>query len=130
MTPPVIQTPRGLIVANASGKAELKWNTGFQPTWQARYSKAQSFVDSEVLRQCEPYIPMLTGMLIKSGILGTEIGSGTVQWIAPYAHYQYYLKRKPGTATGQLRGPFWFERWKQVGGKQLVAQARGIAGGA
>ncbi len=129
MSGPVIKTPRGTIVINASGKAELTWNAGFRPVWQHRYSAAQQFVDSEVLRQCEPYIPLLTGMLIKSGILGTEVGSGLVQWIAIYSHYQYYLKRKPGTQTGALRGPFWFQRWKEVGGERLVKQARKMAGG-
>jgi hypothetical protein len=129
MTPPVIQTPRGVIVINATGKAELKWNPDFQPKWQRQYSQAQKFMDSEILRQTEPYTPLLTGMLIKSGILGTDIGSGTVQWIAPYARRQYYATRKPGSATGALRGPYWFERWKQVGGKQTIAAARGMAGG-
>ena len=129
MTAPVIQTPRGAIFQRPNGKAELKWNTGFQATWQRRYTLAQKFVDSEVLRGCEPYIPLLTGTLIKSGILGTDVGSGTVQWIAPYAAAQYYSPRLPGSQTGPLRGPYWFERWKASDGGRTVAKARKIAGG-
>ena len=128
MTPPRIETPRGVIARNKAGKAELKWNTDFQPRWQGRYSAAQRFVDSEVLRLCEPYTPLLTGMLVKSGTLGTTIGSGEVAWIAPYARYQYYSPRKPGSQTGPLRGPYWFERGKAVWGTQVITGARRIAG--
>ncbi len=135
---PVIDTPKGSILINsATMKAELKWksgafsggNSGGGNNWQGQFSAAQRFVDSEVLRGCEPYLPLLTSMLIKSGILGTDVGSGTVQWITPYAHFQYYLKRPVGTATGPLRGPFWFARWKPVGGPRVIAGARKIAGG-
>ncbi|HOJ01292.1 MAG TPA: minor capsid protein [Anaerolineaceae bacterium] len=126
---PVIKTPRGRIFINKNGKAELVWNTNFQPKWQKRYSEAQKFVDSEVLRLCEPYVPLRTGMLIKSGILGTEIGSGEVKYIAPYARRQYYSRRKPGSQTGPLRGPYWFQRMKEVHGRRIIEGARRIAGG-
>ena len=128
MTTPTITTPRGTIVVTKGGKAELKWNPDFQPKHQKYYSDAQKFVDSEVLRLCEPYTPLLTGMLIKSGILGTDVGSGEVAWIAPYARKQYYSPRKPGSQTGPLRGPQWFERMKAVSGQTILAGARKIAG--
>lgn len=123
-----IETPRGVVVVGKGGKAKLEWNTNFGRKWTKRYSEAQVFVDSEVLRLSEPYTPLLTGMLIKSGTLGTEIGSGTVQWIAPYSRKQYYLKRKVGTQTGPLRGPFWFARMKVVHVNQIIAGAKKIAG--
>ena len=124
-----IETPRGVVYHDQNMKAVLEWNTNFKPKWQKRYSEAQKFVDSEVLRLCEPYTPLLTGMLIKSGTLGTEIGSGTVQWIAPYARYQYYLKRKTKSETGPLRGSMWFARMKQVHKRKILAGARRLAGG-
>lgn len=124
-----IKTPRGKIYKTPNGQARLEFNTEFGPKWTAQYSRAQMFIDSEVLRLCEPYIPLRTSMLIKSGILGTDVGSGTVSWIAPYAKAQYYSPRKPGSMTGPLRGPYWFERMKTVHGQRLVAQARPIAGG-
>lgn len=129
MSGPRIETPRGKVIVTKAGKAELVWNTSFRPKWQRRYSSAQRYVDSEVLRLSEPYTPLLTGMLIKSGILGTTIGSGEVSWIAPYAHYQYYSPRKPGSQTGPLRGPYWFARGKQIWGRQVIEGARRIAGG-
>ena len=124
----MIETPRGAVVLNAQGKAELKWNPNFAPKYTRRYSQAQKFVDSEVLRQCEPYTPLLTGTLIKTGILGTDIGSGTVQWIASYARAQYYSPRKPGSLTGPLRGPFWFARMKEVRGSEIVTGAKKLVG--
>lgn len=129
MAGPIIQTPRGRVYHDKNGKAVLEWNTRFQKKWQRRFSVAQKFVDSEVLRTCEPYTPLLTGMLIKSSILGTNIGSGLVQWIAPYSRRQYYSTRKPGSQTGPLRGPFWFERAKAVHKTQWIAGAKKLAGG-
>jgi hypothetical protein len=129
MSAPVIKTPRGTIIVTAGGKAELSFNPNFRPKWQARFSQAQRFVDSEVLRLADPFIPMRTGMLIKSGILGTFIGSGKVSWIAPYAHRQYYAARATGSETGPLRGPHWFARMKALYWKQIVDGARKIAGG-
>ncbi len=128
MTAPIIETPRGTIKQSKNGKAQLIWDSTFQQKWQGHFSKAQMFVDSEILRLSEPYIPLDTSMLIKSGILGTHIGSGTVKWIASYAKAQYYKAGKVGSQTGALRGAYWFERMKQVKGKRIIAGARRIAG--
>lgn len=128
MSYPKIETPRGTIIVNSRGRAELKWSTTFRQKWQKQYSESQKFVDSEVLRLSDPYIPLRTGMLIKSGILGTVIGNGEVAWIAPYAKAQYYRARKPGSQTGALRGPYWFQRMKAVHGRTLISRARSIAG--
>lgn len=141
MTRPVIKTPRGTIITNeASLKAELKWNPDFQPRRQKNFTDAQIFVDSEVLRLCEPYTPLLTSMMIKSGTLGTVPGEGVVSWIAPYSKYQYHGHVMTGRAPkrvsatfleyhgGGLRGSFWFERMKAVSGRTIIAGARRIAG--
>lgn len=125
---PIIETPRGQIIVTKNGSAKLIWNTQFRHNWQRRYSLAQKYVDSEVLRLSEPYTPLRTGMLVKSGDLGTDIGSGLVEWIAPYARAQYYAARKPGSQTGALRGPYWFERGKAIWKGQVIAGARRIAG--
>jgi hypothetical protein len=124
-----IETPRGVVFTGPNGKAELTWNTRFKDRWEGQYSRAQMFVDSEVLRLSEPFIPLRTGTLIKTGILGTKIGSGEVKWIAPYAKAQYYNPRKPGRETGPLRGGFWFERMKAVYKKVILDGARRLAGG-
>lgn len=123
-----IETPRGVVFTGANGKAELVFKPGFVPKWTRRYSLAQKFVDSEVLRLCEPYTPLLTGTLIKTGILGTDVGSGVVQWIAPYARVRYYTPRKTPSTTGPLRGPYWFERMKEIHGSKIIAGAKRLVG--
>lgn len=124
-----IKTPRGTIVKAGKVSCRLIWEPGFAPAANARYDSAQKYVDSEVLRLSDPYVPMQTGMLRKSGILGTVVGSGTVQYVAPYAKRQYYRKRIIGSRTGPLRGPLWFERMKADHGKQIIAGAKKIGGG-
>lgn len=129
MGAPLIQTPRGFVTTDRENKSSLEWNPNFVDKWQGQYTDAQKKVDESVLRYSEPYTPMLTGMLRDSGDLGTFIGSGTVQWIAIYARRQYYSKRKPGSQTGPLRGPQWFERMKAVHGEKIIAEAKKLAGG-
>ena len=103
----VIQTPRGIIVQTKNGTSRLVWNKNFGPERTKNFKNAQEYVDSSVLRYCDPLVPMRTGVLKRSGILGTVIGSGEVKYIAPYAKKQYYENR----GTGQ-RGKMWFERMK------------------
>lgn len=123
-----IKTPRGTIIQAGGASCRLTWNPGFGPKSTARYSRAQGFLDSEVLRLSSAYVPLRTSMLQKSGILGTVIGSGTVQWIAHYSKKQYY-----DTADTRfydaLRGGHWFERMKADHGKALIAKTKEIAGG-
>lgn len=123
-----IRSPKGATLVGEFGTCDLKFATDFGPRRVKQYEDAQKFIDSEVLRGCEPYIPLLTGTLIKSGILATVIGSGSVEWITPYARYQYYLPRPVGTQTGPLRGPLWFERWKTDHVARVIAGAKKIAG--
>jgi hypothetical protein len=125
-----IDQPRDVTMRKSGHKAELAWNIRFSSERTELLHAAQIFIDSEVLRLSEPYIPLLTGTLIRSGILGTEFGSGKVQWITPYARRQYYAGRAPGESkTGPLRGCKWFERMKEVHGAAIIKGAKKIAGG-
>ena len=78
-----------------------------------RYHQAQRFLDSEVLRTSAPYVPMRSGELMRSGDKGTKIGSGEVEYNAPYAKRMYYglsfnfSKDKHPQACAQ-----WFEKTK------------------
>lgn len=56
----------------------------------------QKYIDAEVIRQCEPYVPFDNGTLSRSANLATDIGSGLVVYDTPYARYQYY---------GEVYGP-------------------------
>ncbi len=50
-----------------------------------------------------PETPRRTGVLVKSATLGTVIGSGEINQIAPYARRQYYEHKEKSR---------WFERMK------------------
>ncbi len=123
-----IETPRGCVIKTANGKAELTWNKDALAARQQHFQRAQVFVDSEVLRLCSPLVPFQTGMLDKSGKLGTEIGSGEVRYIAPYATVQYYNTSESRPYDAQ-RGAKWFERMKAGHKKEILDGAKKIAGG-
>ncbi len=134
-----IETPRGTVVKTKAGAVTLKWNPNFQPNWQGAFDKAQEYIDNEVLRLSDPYLPMQSGMLKKLGILGTIPGSGEVVWNGPYARYLYYGKLMVGRAPKKLtdtnltfhgapkRGAFWFERMKADKKDQILRGAAKIA---
>lgn len=140
----VVETPRGKIIQTKSNNgtivAELKWKPGFGSEYSAKYNQAQSFVDSEVLRLCDPLTPMRSKALILSGTLATDVGSGLVQYNAPYAGYHYYGKLMVGPAPKKLteidltyegapqRGAFWFERMKANDAKAILKGAGKIVG--
>lgn len=115
----VIRTPRGVVIKTKNGTSQLRWNKNFAPERTKNFNTAQEYVDSSVLRYCDPLVPMRTGVLKRSGVLGTVIGTGLVRYIAPYAKKQYYENR----GTGQ-RGKMWFERMK---GKRKKAILKGAA---
>ena len=114
--------------------------------------RVQKFIDSEVLRTTEPYVPFDFGKLKQSGITGTVIGSGKVVYNSVYAKYLYYGKvmvgeqsHSPWARAGERkvvtekdltfhsgdsrRGSFWFERSKADHLTQWINGAAQIAGG-
>lgn len=144
----VVSTPRGTIVKGPGGaKAQLIWNDNIK-RFNGQYSRAQVWLDNEVLKSTTKFVPMLTGALFKSGQLGTQPGTGVVQWIAPYARYLYYGKVMAGPPAGpkyatdkdlvfskSQRSPhpqaqaFWFEASKALNKNEWIKGARRIAGG-
>lgn len=103
--------------------------------------EVQKYIDSEVLRLSEPYIPKLSGVLSNSGTSNTVIGNGEVVYRTPYARYQYYGKVMVGPAPktvtnkdlkyhgGGARGSKWFERMKAAHKDDILKGAAQIAGG-
>jgi hypothetical protein len=125
---------------------QLTMDRGLQP-----YGKTQKFIDQEVIRLMDPYTPNLTGTLIKTATLGTRIGSGEINQVAPYARYHYYGKLMVSSITGSawshgeskvltdkdlvhnksrnhLAGPFWFERMKADKKDQILRGTQKVAG--
>ena len=60
-----------------------------------------------------------TGMLIKSGTLGTVIGSGSIEYLAPYARRQYYEHKTKAR---------WFETMKASHKDAIREGAEKLAG--
>ena len=127
----IITTPRGVLWKdrNQFGEvvARFEWNPGFGKKMTSGFSKAQVFVDNEVVRFCSSRVPFDTGMLQKSGILGTVAGSGEVIYLAPYAARQY--NTAPTRRYDANRGGNWFERGKAAERERILRAAHKIAGG-
>ena len=63
--------------------------------------------------------PRRTGMLIKSGTLGTVVGSGSIEYLAPYARRQYYEHKTKAR---------WFETMKASHKDAIREGAEKLAG--
>lgn len=146
-----INVPFERFVTNDNCTAILQWNPNFQSNWERRYERVQRFVDSEVIRLCDPYTPFYTGMLKRSAILGTVIGKGEVIWNMLYAKYLYYgvlmVSPTTGSSWAKLgerkiltekhlsfngapkRGKMWFERMKSDHKDKIISGARRVMGG-
>lgn len=85
--------------------------------------EVQRYIDSEVLRLTDPYVPMDTGALKRSGTQHTKIGSGKVVYKTPYARRQYFKNKGNG-----LRGKQWFHRMKADRKDEILRGAVKIAG--
>ena len=118
-----ITTPRGSITtvrtADGTMTAKLEWNPSFARTKSENFSRAQEFVDSECLRYMNPLTPRRTCMMIKSATLGTVIGSGSIEYLAPYARRQYYKHKTKAK---------WFEKMKASNKEVIMKGAEQIAG--
>lgn len=135
---------------------------GLQDVLEARGlkpgGKVQKFIDSEVIRLCDPKVPFATGVLKHSAITASVIGQGMVVYATPYARYLYYGEvygpNIPIFEAGELagfwsppgqkkhptgrrltyngapeRGSFWFERMKAERGDDIIQGAAALAGG-
>jgi len=81
------------------------------------FERAQAMLDTQILKDCEPFVPMAEGDLRKSGIIAS--GGGEIVYSTPYARYQYYLNggahyTTPGTMAK------WFEHGKALYGKSWI----------
>jgi len=90
--------------------------------------RVQRYIDSEVLRLSEQFVPKDMGELISSGIRNTKIGSGKVVYNTVYARRWYYRNTTDdGTPVhfneAPQRGSYWFERMKQQYRQQILEGA-------
>lgn len=84
------------------------------------YGKVQCYIDSEVLRLCEPRVPRDNEDLINSGADNTVEGSGQVVYNTPYARRWYY--EPADFADAPTRGNYWFDRAMKEGGADAILE--------
>lgn len=107
---------------------EFRWNN--RNRIPQNIERAQKYLDNQVLKDTDKYVPMRTGILVKSGILGTRIGSGEIDYIAPYAKKMYYgVTIRFNKSRHPLACAKWFEASKAVNRRSWLAEVRRIAGG-
>lgn len=108
--------------------AQFRWNN--RNRIPQNVEKAQKYLDSQVLKDTDKYVPMRTGILAKSGILGTRIGSGEIEYSAPYARRVYYgVTINFSKSRHPLACAKFFEASKAVNKKSWLTEVRRIAGG-
>lgn len=75
-----------MIVNSTVGSVKIKIDT---KEFDKNFKKAQAYLDNRVLTDSNAHAPKRVGSLRDSGLEHTRLGSGTVCWSTPYAHYQY-----------------------------------------
>lgn len=83
-------------------------------------NRLQKYVDVQVARRMEPYVPFYQGAL-RGSVKNSRFGSGVLEYKTPYAKAQFYKGRKAGTkAQALLEGRRWDKRFEAVGTKKLA----------
>ncbi len=72
---------------------EFSFHLDIPETLESKLPLMQAALDAEFLRLADPYTPFDTGMLAQN-VRG--VGTGIIEYLAPYAHYQY---------MGEVYGP-------------------------
>ena len=106
-----IHTPRGEKRSQGGTTVQVEWGNQFGAEWTARFQRAQTILDNEILRMTAPYVPHDTGILEGSAITASNIGGGELVWATPYAAPQYY-NTADSRGYDHLRGGHWAERSK------------------
>lgn len=104
--PDKIRQPKNAGIKAQKAAVNLVWKQTFSDDVNNRFSSAQKFVDSECIRLMVPYTPMRNGIMMKSPVLGTKIGSGNIVYQSPYARFQYYGK----VMVSRISGSPWARR--------------------
>ena len=89
---------------------EITKDLGFGPMGQV-----QRFVDSQLAKGMDKYVPFDTGSL-KNSVQKSHFGSGKLIYDTPYAKYQYQHGR-----DNKLRGALWNERFAAREGRHFVS---------
>lgn len=86
--------------------------------------QAQVEFTKEVAKECNNYVPFLTGRLKDMSV---ELKTDKIIYNAPYATKQYYTNK--GGNRGSLRGKYWDKRMWSDKGDRIVQTIADFAGG-
>lgn len=78
-------------------------------------------LDAKILADSNYFCPLKQGVLQKSGIMQTVLGSGRLIWRTPYARKQYYCPYNHARSNNPNATPKWFETAKARHLKEWVA---------
>lgn len=122
-----IKVPKGWSVRKKNNisdyRVSFKFDVKLSSVLNKKIVLTQRYIDNEILRLSEPYVPRLTGTLINSGYKNTVIGSGKVIWDTPYARRRYFERGKNQTG---MRGPQWVRRMMNDRGDEIMKGAEKI----
>lgn len=106
-------------------KVKMNFNTKKLHAKSAELKQqAVTFVGNELLRKCDPYVPVDTKTLKRSGITHSKPEQGYLMWKTDYAIKQWRYGKSKG-----LRGKKWALRAWADHGKLILKNARLIARG-
>lgn len=66
--------------------------------------RAAKYAAARVIKYCDPYVPMTSGVLKKTAYVDVGAVFTEVVYNQPYAHYQYYGEVMAGPAPKQYTG--------------------------
>lgn len=135
-----------MIVRTSGPNLQFELNT---KRFEEQRKKAQKKLNILVLADSTPYVPFQQGQLRSQTRFPDGIYGETLEWYAPYAHYQYmgelylaqdgssYAKKyevkhpagRPLNYHDPNTGHQWFERAKQTHELEWIKQIRRIGGG-
>ena len=100
-----------------------------QKDFDTRFSKAQHMLDTSIIRDTDPFVPMDTGMLARSAETASAIGKGEIVYDTPYARRLYYGDFSFRTVHHPNACREWFEAAKAVHEKRWIAEVGRILKG-
>lgn len=94
--------------------ARFRWNSGGGPAKvKTRKIIAHAALDSQIKKDTNPFVPMVTGTLASSPMRASKVG--TIVYDTPYARRLFYGTKFKFTKTFHpAAGPKWTERSKAM----------------
>lgn len=91
---------------------------------------AQKWLDNEILKDCDPYVPVDSFRMRDSGQANTTLGSGKILFRTPYVRPQYYRSDyNHGRDNHPQASAMWFEKAKATRRDHWLRGFKQMAGG-